>query len=300
MRLEQNQKKKKTKWWIALGAGVTIFAGASLGALSAYNWSPEEAIEGLFGSSEEQSITESSHEERNIDEDVKEMTRQEDNKTQNETETSEEEIPDETEAPEDVPDETEEPAEDTETPEEPVERTPETMTEPLYVDGVLIANKEYPLPTDYAPGEDPEARASYNEMQQAASAAGYSLVAFSTYRSYDYQTDLYNNYVAQHGQEEADRFSARPGYSEHQTGLGFDIGAEGQEEHWASDSFKDTPEAKWLAENAHKFGFILRYPAGKEHITGYQYESWHFRYIGKDLAGKVYKSGQTLEEYLGI
>ncbi|MDZ5713185.1 M15 family metallopeptidase [Jeotgalibacillus haloalkalitolerans] len=271
MRLENNQKKRRTKWWIALGAAVTIFAGASLGALSAYNWSPEEAIEGLFGISLQQSISQNNHEERTIDEDVKEITR------------------------------AEELTEDSETayPEEP-ERTPETMDEPTYVKGVLIANKQYPLPTDYAPGENPEARAAYDDMQEAASEAGFSLVAFSTYRSYDYQTDLYNRYVDEHGQEEADRFSARPGYSEHQTGLGFDIGAEDQEEHWASDSFKDTDEAKWLAENAHQYGFILRYPAGKEHITGYQYESWHFRYLGKDLATKVYNSGLTLEEYLGI
>ncbi|TFE02007.1 M15 family metallopeptidase [Jeotgalibacillus salarius] len=283
MRLENNQKKKKTKWWIALGAGVTIFAGASLGALSAYNWSPEQAIEGLFGTSQQQ-ILQSEHEQRNIDEDVKEIKQSESEPADDESE-----LPAEDEDIEETP-----PAEE----QEP--RTPETIEEPTYVKGVLIANKEYPLPAGYAPGEDPEARASYNEMQEAAAAAGHSLVAFSTYRSYDYQIDLYNNYVAQHGQEEADRFSARPGYSEHQTGLGFDIGAEGQEEHWASDSFKDTPEAKWLAENAHLYGFILRYPAGKEQITGYQYESWHFRYIGKDLAGKVHNSGLTLEEYLGI
>ncbi|AJD90110.1 serine-type D-Ala-D-Ala carboxypeptidase [Jeotgalibacillus malaysiensis] len=285
MRLENNQKKRRTKWWIALGATVTILAGASLGALSAYNWSPEETIEGLFGISVQQSLTQQNHEERSIDEDVKEMSR-----TENDEKSEEPADPVE-------PDENAEG--DTAYPDEP-ERTPETMEEPTYVQGVLIANKEYPLPTDYAPGEDPEARAAYDEMQAAAAEAGHSLVAFSTFRSYDYQTDLYNRYVEQHGQEEADRFSARPGYSEHQTGLGFDIGAEGQEEHWASDSFKDTKEAKWLAENAHQYGFILRYPAGKEHITGYQYESWHFRYLGEELATKVYESGLTLEEYLGI
>lgn len=280
MRLENNQKKRRTKWWVALGATVTILAGASLGALSAYNWSPEETIEGLFGISIQQSFTQKNHEERLIDEDVKEMSRAE-----NDEEPS---------APEESADDG-----DTAYPDEP-ERTPETVNEPIYVKGVLIANKQYPLPTDYAPGEDPAARAAYDEMQAAAAEAGHSLVAFSTFRSYDYQTDLYNRYVEQHGQEEADRFSARPGYSEHQTGLGFDIGAENQEEHWASDSFKDTEEAKWLAENAHQFGFILRYPAGKEHITGYQYESWHFRYLGEELATKVYDSGLTLEEYLGI
>ena len=137
-------------------------------------------------------------------------------------------------------------------------------------------------------------------MRAAGATEGLDLIAFSTYRSYDYQVELYQRYVDEYGQEAADRFSARPGYSEHQTGLGFDIGEVGQEIHWASESFEDTEAGKWLSENAHNFGFILRYPPNKEHITGYQYEPWHFRYLGVDLATKVYNSELTLEEYLNI
>ncbi|WP_227396480.1 M15 family metallopeptidase [Jeotgalibacillus aurantiacus] len=283
------EKKKKTKWWVALGVTVTILAGASLGALSAYNWSVDAAINGLFGGLVNQEESPEVIDEPAADE--------------SETDSDQVSQNPEPDLPEEPPEEAETPVTpDPETPAEPQEpeKTPETVTEPYYVDGVLIANKQHPLPTDFAPGEDPEARAAFNQMAEAASAEGITLVAFSTFRSYDYQVDLYNRYVDQHGQEEADRFSARPGYSEHQTGLGFDIGEAGQEEHWAEDSFKDTAGAKWLAENAHEYGFILRYPAGKEEITGYQYESWHFRYLGKELATEVYNSGLTLEEYLGI
>ena len=96
-----------------------------------------------------------------------------------------------------------------------------------------------------------------------------------------------------YGQELTDTFSARPGHSEHQTGLAFDVGA-------IDDDFANWPSGIWLKENAHKYGFIIRYPKGKQHITGYKYEPWHIRYLGVDLATKVYNSGLTLEEYLGI
>lgn len=173
-------------------------------------------------------------------------------------------------------------------------------TEPTFVEGILIVNKHYPLPKDFAPGEVLEARNAYNMMATDAKAAGFELVAFSTYRTYEYQQSLYDRYVAQDGKENADRYSARPGYSEHQTGLAFDIGEKGQEHLWLKEEFGETPAGKWLAENAHQYGFILRYPKDKEHITGYMYESWHFRYLGIDLAQKVKESGLTLEEYLGI
>ncbi|MFC5542851.1 MAG: D-alanyl-D-alanine carboxypeptidase family protein [Bacilli bacterium] len=173
-------------------------------------------------------------------------------------------------------------------------------TKPTYIQGVLIANKKYPLPKDFAPGENKEARAAFEKMAQDAKKQGFELVAFSTYRSYEYQATLYNNYVARDGKEKADRYSARPGYSEHQTGLAFDIGEKGREDLWLEEAFGESPAGKWLAENAHKYGFILRYPKGKEHITGYMYEAWHFRYLGVELATKVKDSGLTLEEYLGI
>ncbi|MBM7610535.1 D-alanyl-D-alanine carboxypeptidase [Lysinibacillus composti] len=173
-------------------------------------------------------------------------------------------------------------------------------TEPTYVDGVLIANKKYPLPKTFQPGEDVDARAAFELMGADARKAGFELVAFSTYRSYEYQQTLYNNYVERDGKENADRYSARPGYSEHQTGLAFDIGEVGREDLWLTSEFGETDAGKWLVNNAHKYGFILRYPQGKEKITGYMYESWHFRYLGIQLATDVKKSSLTLEEYLGI
>lgn len=173
-------------------------------------------------------------------------------------------------------------------------------SKPTYINGVLIANKKYPLPKDYNPGEDAEARLAYEKMATEAGNAGFELTAFSTFRSFDYQTTLYNRYAQRDGKNNADRYSARPGYSEHQTGLAFDIGEVGREDVWLTSEFGETEAGKWLVENAHKYGFILRYPEGKEHITGYLYESWHFRYIGSPLATEVKESGVTLEEFLGI
>jgi LAS superfamily LD-carboxypeptidase LdcB len=115
----------------------------------------------------------------------------------------------------------------------------------------------------------------------------------SGFRSYSTQNTLYNKYVARDGKAEADRYSARPGHSEHQTGLAFDLNSLDQ-------SFENTKEGKWLAENCWKYGFIIRYPKGKESVTGYMFEPWHVRYLGKEVAKKVYESGKCLEEYLGI
>lgn len=209
---------------------------------------------------------------------------------------------------------TEEKVEETPVEEQPVEKEEEidmsgakgyvgheTLPEvPTYVQGVLIASKKYPLPSTYAPGENKEAREAFERMAAEATLSGYDLVAFSTYRSFDYQNQLYERYVNNDGQEEADRYSARPGYSEHQTGLAFDIGEKLFEEHFARESFGETEAGKWVAANAHKYGFVMRYPNGKEKITGYMYEPWHFRYIGEDLAPKVYEAGTTLEEYFDL
>lgn len=173
-------------------------------------------------------------------------------------------------------------------------------TEPTYINGILLANKKYPLPKTYNPGVDPTAKQAMDQLILAAKEAGYSIVAFSSFRSYDYQKDLYDKYVARDGKENADRYSARPGHSEHQTGLAFDVGEVGREDLWLTSAFGETPAGKWLANNAHHYGFILRYPKGKESITGFMYESWHFRYLGVELATKVYESGLTLEEYLGV
>ncbi|WP_153732284.1 M15 family metallopeptidase [Sporosarcina obsidiansis] len=176
----------------------------------------------------------------------------------------------------------------------------ELPDKPKYVKGILIASKQYPLPKDFAPGESKEARAAFDEMAAEALLSGIKLQAFSTYRSYDYQVTLYNRYVERDGQEAADRYSARPGYSEHQTGLAFDIGEVNHEKHWASTSFGETEAGKWLGANAYQYGFILRYPKGKEEITGYMHESWHYRYVGKEKALQIFKRNITLEEYLGI
>lgn len=176
----------------------------------------------------------------------------------------------------------------------------ELPKEPTYIKDILIANKQYPLPSAYSPGESKEARAAFSEMAAAAKLDGFELIAFSTYRSYDYQTGLYERYVERDGTEAADRYSARPGYSEHQTGLAFDIGEVDNEQYFASSKFGETDAGKWVAANAHRFGFIMRYPEGKEKITGYMHESWHFRYIGIEIAEDIDKQKLSLEEYLGI
>ncbi|QHJ70634.1 D-alanyl-D-alanine carboxypeptidase family protein [Planococcus halotolerans] len=176
---------------------------------------------------------------------------------------------------------------------------PPTNTPGKYVDGILVVNKVYALPSTYNPGIIPVAQQGVNAMVSAAKSNGVYLSVISSYRSYSYQSTLYNNYVKRDGQAAADRYSARPGHSEHQTGLAFDFGGTNQN-HWLESSFADTSEGKWLAANAHKYGFILRYPKGKESITGYMFEPWHFRYVGSGEAPKIKESGKTLEEYLNV
>lgn len=178
--------------------------------------------------------------------------------------------------------------------------TKKKINSPTYINGVLIVNKNYPLPASYAPGESPAARSAFNKMARDAKKSGFHLTAFSTYRSYSYQKNLFDRYAKRHGVEAANRYSAKAGQSEHQTGLAFDVGEVGKEHLWAEAAFEHTNASKWIAKNAHKYGFIVRYPKGKEHITGYIYEPWHLRYLGVNLATKVYNSGLTLEEYLGI
>lgn len=131
------------------------------------------------------------------------------------------------------------------------------------------------------------------EMKNAAARDGITLTIVSGYRSYARQEKLYNNYVAKDGRDEADRYSARPGHSEHQSGLAMDLNS-------VEDSFANTKEAKWIAENCAKYGFIIRYPKDKEEQTGYIYEPWHVRYLGVDLAEEITASGLCFEEYFGI
>lgn len=165
------------------------------------------------------------------------------------------------------------------------------------INGIILVNKNSPLPDNYNPGENAEAKGKLEEMLTAAkSEVGKVLVAFSGFRSYEYQDRLYQSDLYNYGEEYTRNYTAKPGYSEHQTGLAFDIGSDSR--YWADPSFDDTEEARWLSDNAHKFGFILRYPEGKEEITGYGYESWHFRYVGLEHAKVIFESGLTLEEYL--
>jgi D-alanyl-D-alanine carboxypeptidase len=136
------------------------------------------------------------------------------------------------------------------------------------------------------------------EMFAAAKNEGVTLVFGSGYRSAALQRQFYDSYKAKDGQQAADTYSARPGHSEHQSGLAFDLTSKSGTCH-LQICWEDTPEGKWVAANAYKHGFTLRYQKGKENITGYQYEPWHFRYVGKELATELYNSSQTLEEFFG-
>ena len=177
--------------------------------------------------------------------------------------------------------------------EKPIVTDTEIVTDLTYIKGILIVNKKYGLPPNYNPGVNQTALAALNKMQSDASKLGLTLNLVSGFRSYQTQKNLYNNYVKKDGVALADTYSARPGHSEHQTGLAFDVGS-------TKGSFANTKEAKWLAENCHLYGFIIRYPYGKTNITGYIYEPWHVRYLGVDIATEVKESNLSLEEYLGI
>ena len=132
-----------------------------------------------------------------------------------------------------------------------------------------------------------------------AKLAGIDYMLASGYRSETLQAAYYNNYVAKSGQAEADRYSARPGTSEHQTGMSLDVSTTDRKNYLDQAFGKDTGGA-WLAGHAHEYGFVIRYPEGKESVTGYMYEPWHIRYVGTDLASELYKNKQTMEEFFGI
>lgn len=132
-----------------------------------------------------------------------------------------------------------------------------------------------------------------------AKASGYNLMIASAYRSYATQTSVYNNFVASQGQASADASSARPGHSEHQTGLAVDIEPASRSCE-VEQCFADLPEGEWLAANAYKYGFVIRYQKDKQNLTGYEYEPWHIRYLGTALAAQLNKSGQTLEQFFGL
>lgn len=164
------------------------------------------------------------------------------------------------------------------------------------VNGILIANKTFTLPSGYGPGGlTSKAADAWTEMEKAANHDGMDIIVVSGYRSYDTQSWLYDKYVEEDGKKEADISSARPGHSEHQTGLAVDINS-------VEEKFENTPEGKWLNNNAYKYGWILRYTKEGQDITGYIFEPWHYRYVGKKLAEELYNNGDwiTIEEYFGI
>ena len=138
-----------------------------------------------------------------------------------------------------------------------------------------------------------EARLSFERLSEEASTLGYRIIGVSAYRDYDYQKKLYQYYVDAKGKEYADLCSARPGHSEHQSGLAIDVMGSNLD----YNLFEESEEFTWMSENAHHYGFILRYPKGKEHITGFKYEPWHYRYVGVELATTLYQKNLTLEEY---
>lgn len=177
----------------------------------------------------------------------------------------------------------------------------------------VVVNKQRNLPRDYEPGDlvvpdvpfaGPEqllrleAARALEELFLAAGEAGHGLAAVSGYRSYASQEAIFGRNVAQVGFEEANRFSAQPGQSEHQTGLAMDVSSTSVGFRLV-ERFGETPEGLWLAENAADHGFIIRYPRDKEEITGYIYEPWHLRYVGERLASEITRQGVTLEEHLG-
>lgn len=180
--------------------------------------------------------------------------------------------------------------------------TPTTIKEPTYVNGVMIVNKKHPLPATFGNGENPEAAAAIKLIIADAQKQGLNVSnSTSGYRSYAKQESLYNNYVAQNGKEKADTFSARPGYSEHQSGLAFDL-IDNEGTLLGSDTSTEASKkaAKWVEENAHNYGLIVRYKEGYEEKTGYQAEPWHLRYVGKDIAKEIYSRNISLEEYLNV
>ena len=161
-------------------------------------------------------------------------------------------------------------------------------------DDIIIVNKKHGLSKDYNPGENPIAKAAFVRLRDDMINQGLNVGrSYSGFRSYDYQKTLYDNYVSRDGQAAADRYSARPGYSEHQTGLVFDLTDK------SGNLLEDARASQWLKDNAHNYGFIVRFQAGKEASTGYMPEAWHIRYVGKE-AKDIHDSGLSLEEYFGI
>lgn len=178
-----------------------------------------------------------------------------------------------------------------------------------YIDGYLIVNKSFPLTRDWQPPNpqhpitsescrtciDKDAYAAFREMQSDAAAIGLNIWIASGFRDYNLQTRLFNGNVSRHGREVAEGFSARPGHSEHQSGLAIDLNS-------ITEEFARTNEGRWINENAYRYGFIIRYPNGKTDETGFIYEPWHLRYVGVALATRLFNNGDwlSMEYYFGL
>ncbi|BCN28821.1 M15 family metallopeptidase [Anaeromicropila herbilytica] len=188
-----------------------------------------------------------------------------------------------------------------------IDTVPDSMT--------ALVNKEYRLPSDYIPDDlvvpdvlfnisyfdekklmRKEAASALKDLFQAASDDGYTLYGVSAYRSYKRQESIYTKNIRSRGVAHTNQYSAMPGYSEHQTGLAIDVSAKSVG-YALEEIFGKSKEGQWLAKNCYRFGFIIRYPENKSDITGYSYEPWHIRYVGKDLAIYLYENNLTLEEY---
>jgi len=176
--------------------------------------------------------------------------------------------------------------------------TPKVYHNLKIIRGIVLVNREYGLPKDYYKGIDPKAESQVNKMLDAAKEEeGLDYTIHSDHRTHNDQKILFEKYTERYGYDRANESSAKPGHSEHETGYTFDI-CDGAWSHYLKESFGESEEGIWLRENAHRFGFILRYPKNKTHITGYIYEPWHFRYVGEEHAEEIYKRDITLEEYL--
>ncbi len=180
---------------------------------------------------------------------------------------------------------------------------------------LMLVNKEHSIGKDYVPDDlasidyymsdrskdsrymRKEAAEQFHKLVEEAALVGYTIRMTTAYRSYGFQQILWNNYVSREGEEAASKYSARPGESEHQTGLAVDVTSPSVNNE-LTIKFAESDEGIWLSKNAFRFGFILRYPKGKEDITGYQFEPWHLRYVSRPVAEEIFKKGITLEEYL--
>ena len=184
----------------------------------------------------------------------------------------------------------------------------------VYDSDMILVNKDYGLPQDYVPSDLTPANVAFaqgvaeskkqmradaaralEKMFSAALEEGIELLGVSGYRSYYTQRDIYNRRLAEMGEEHVSKYNAKPGQSEYQTGLAMDVGCPGYTD--LTERFAETDAYRWLSENAHQYGFIIRYTKGGEEETGYAFEPWHVRYVGAE-ATAIWKSGMTLEAYV--